>query len=380
MAERKQLTLLYQYNDNWIGGTYYILNIIRALNVLDDNEKPYLRILYNSEKSINLIIELSYPFIEFNYYNSKFTIAERIINRLGIEILGRGIVRKKIKIEGIKNLYPINFSIDTSNINGYYFWIPDFQEWYLPEFFSKRQIKSRKEEQNYLVKKKYPIVFSSYNSLDDFNKFYPNNVNQKEVLRFVSVVDDSYSKLDIDVLKNKFNITSDYFIVPNQFWKHKNHKIIIEAAKVLKERNHNFLIVFTGKEFDYRYPNYTSDLKKYILENGLNANFCFLGFIDRAEQLQLMKNSIAIVQPSLFEGWSTVVEDTKALNHVILLSDIPLHREQIKDNCIFFDPMDKVALADKLLFAINNNLVTNNFDHKIEQLHFAKKIISILQH
>ncbi len=41
--------------------------------------------------------------------------------------------------------------------------------------------------------------------------------------------------------------------------------------------------------------------------------FRFLGFIDRGEQLQLMKNSIAIVQPSLFEGWSTVVEDTKAM-------------------------------------------------------------------
>lgn len=377
MAERKQITLLYQYNDNWIGGTYYILNIIRALNVMDDVEKPYLRILYNSEESINFITELNYPYIEFNYFNPKYTLAQKILNRISLEILGRGIVRKKIKIDGIKNLYPINSFIHISNIEGFYFWIPDFQEWYLPEFFSKREIKYRKSSQSYLVKKNYPIVFSSNNALDDFNRFYPNNKNQKEVLRFVSVVDDSYSKLDISVLKEKFNIDRSYFIVPNQFWKHKNHKIIIEAAKVLKESKNEFLIVFTGKEFDYRNPNYTIDLKKDIKKNGLEDNFRFLGFIDRGEQLQLMKNSIAIVQPSLFEGWSTVVEDTKALNHVILLSDIPLHREQIKDNCVFFDPMDKIALADKLLYAMNNNLVNSNFDVKMEQLHFAKKIISI---
>jgi glycosyltransferase involved in cell wall biosynthesis len=377
MAERKQITLLYQYDDNWIGGTYYILNIIRALNVLDDAEKPYLQILYNSEESIDFITELNYPYIGFNYFNPKYTLVGRILNRIGIEISGRKILRNRIRINEIKNLYPINSSIDTSNIDGFYFWIPDFQEWYLPEFFSKREIKYRKSSQSYLVKKNYPIVFSSNNALDDFNRFYPNNKNRKEVLRFVSVIDDSYSKLDISVLKEKFNIDRNYFIVPNQFWKHKNHAVIIEAAKVLKESKNEFLIVFTGKEFDHRNPEYTSDLKKDIGKNGLEDNFRFLGFIDREEQLQLMKNSIAIVQPSLFEGWSTVVEDTKALNHLILLSDIPLHREQIKKNCIFFDPLDEIDLANRLEYAMNNNLFISNFDVKDEQLDFAKKIISI---
>lgn len=377
MAERKQITLLYQYNDNWIGGTYYIQNIIKALAILEDNEKPFLRILYNSEKSLNSINDLKYPYLEFIFFDSKFLFIEKVINKISGELFNIPIIKKKIKINGLKNLYPVNLEIEPSNIHGFYFWIPDFQEWYLPNFFSKKEISFRKASQKYLVKKNYPIVFSSNNALEDFNKFYPENKNRKEVLQFVSVVDDSYSKLDISVLKKKFNLDKDYFIVPNQFWKHKNHTIIIEAAKVLKESKIEFLIVFTGKEFDYRNPNYTIDLKKHITENGLDDNFRFLGFIDREEQLQLMKNSIAIVQPSLFEGWSTVVEDTKAINHVILLSDIPLHREQIKDNCVFFNPKDKIALADKLLYAMNNNLVTSNFDVKMDQLHFAKKIISI---
>jgi glycosyltransferase involved in cell wall biosynthesis len=378
MVERKEIALLYQYDDNWIGGTYYILNIIRALNILEDNKKPFLRILYNSEESIAIISDLKYPYIEFSYFNPKYSFIERIINRLSFEIIGRGVLTKKIKIEGLKNLYPINLSIDTSNVNAFFFWIPDFQEWYLPELFSKREIKDRKSYQSHLVKNNYPIVFSSNNALDDFNRFYPGNNNRKEVLQFVSIVDDFYSNLDINSLKLKFNIDKDYFIIPNHFWKHKNHIVVIEAAKVLKKKDIDFLIVFTGKEFDHRNPNYTTDLKKDIKESGLSDNFRFLGFIDRIEQLQLMKNSIAIVQPSLFEGWSTVVEDTKALNHVIILSDIPLHREQLHDNCIFFNPLDIYDLADKLLYAMTNNLVTFNFDVKIDQMQFAKKIISIL--
>lgn len=377
MVERKQITLLYQYNDNWIGGTYYILNIVRALKLLDDTKKPQINIVYSDEKSIDSIKVLDYTYISFIPFNFKYNITERILNRLGVEILGREIIKKKIKADRIKNLYPINLSIDINNIDGFYFWIPDFQEWYLPSFFSKREIKRRKASQSYLVKKNYPVIFSSKNALDDFNKFYPQNTNRKEILRFVSVIEDNYSNINILALKEKFNIHQNYFIVPNQFWKHKNHLMIVEAVKVLKEKKSEFLIVFTGKEFDHRNPDYTNEIKRRIAEYGLEDKFRFLGFIDRNEQLQLMKNSIAIVQPSLFEGWSTVVEDTKAINHVILLSDIPLHREQIKDNCIFFDAKNAIDLADKLLYAMNNNLANTTFNVKKEQLYFAEKIISI---
>jgi glycosyltransferase involved in cell wall biosynthesis len=71
-----------------------------------------------------------------------------------------------------------------------------------------------------------------------------------------------------------------------------------------------------------------------------------LGFIDRTEQLVIMKNSEYVIQPSLFEGWGTVVEDAKVLDKTILLSDIPVHREQMNEKCILFDPYDPVELAE----------------------------------
>ena len=41
-----------------------------------------------------------------------------------------------------------------------------------------------------------------------------------------------------------------------------------------------------------------------------------------------MRQSVAVLQPSLFEGWSTTVEEAKSIGKTILLSDIPVHREQ----------------------------------------------------
>jgi hypothetical protein len=35
-----------------------------------------------------------------------------------------------------------------------------------------------------------------------------------------------------------------------------------------------------------------------------------------------MKNATAIMQPSLFEGWSTVIEDAKSLQVPVIASDL----------------------------------------------------------
>ena len=78
----------------------------------------------------------------------------------------------------------------------------------------------------------------------------------------------------------------------------------------------------------------------------------FTGFISREDQLGLIQNSLAVIQPSKFEGWSTVVEDAKALNKYLLLSSIPVHREQLKNNGSFFDSDDFV----KLVFFIDKSL------------------------
>ena len=53
-----------------------------------------------------------------------------------------------------------------------------------------------------------------------------------------------------------------------------------EVVKELKGKGVEVSIVFTGKEYDYRNPDYTIKLKEEIKEAGLENNFCFLGFTD----------------------------------------------------------------------------------------------------
>ena len=54
----------------------------------------------------------------------------------------------------------------------------------------------------------------------------------------------------------------------------------------------------------------------------------------------------AIVNPSRFEGWSTAVEEAKAIGVPMILSDLAVHREQAGDVARLFNPDNAAQLAD----------------------------------
>ncbi|MCB0478347.1 MAG: glycosyltransferase, partial [Crocinitomicaceae bacterium] len=199
------------------------------------------------------------------------------------------------------------------------------------------------------------IVFSSYTALEHYKKFYPKSTMEKYVIQFCSVID--FALPEKRALEEKYGIDSPYFICSNQFWKHKNHELVFRALAFLKKQGSlNFKMIFTGKEEDPRNPEYFGEIKKFVLENQLSDDVSFLGFISREDQLGLMQNAMAVVQPSLFEGWGTVVEDAKTLGVQVLCSDIAIHHEQLEDSAYYFDSVDEKDLAEKMNDFVNHEI------------------------
>lgn len=377
MAQRKQITLIYSYNDNWIGGTYYILNIIRALVSLEDELKPELLILHSTQSPVEPIENINYPYITYKKFDLKLSPIKRALNKVFFHLNGKMVFQITLPLTVGDNVYPLTSIIDKGEVANGFYWIADLQDYFLPEFFTAKEIRFRRKIHEDLVKRALPLVFSSRTSLDDFNKFYPSNQNTKKVLNFASFIDDSWQDIDIKTLKDNFLIDKKYFIVSNQFWKHKNHIVVLEAIKRLKDMQEDFQVVFTGKEYDHRNPDYFNTLKRYIDEHGLDSYVKFLGFIDRQDQLCLMNGSVSIIQPSLFEGWSTVVEDAKVLNKFIIVSNISLHKEQISLNCSFFNPNDAEDLAIKMIEALEADELVIPNDYSYYQRKFALDFMEI---
>jgi glycosyltransferase involved in cell wall biosynthesis len=292
------------------------------------------------------------------------------MNRLSQIILSKNIIEKETKKRlrvPLDLIFPASNHVYFSEIKNKLFWIPDFQEHFLPQFFSESEIKSRKIHQQRLSTDRSNIVFSSNDALNHYRSIYPASQAKTFVLPF-AVTHPAYQSIDKAQLFSKFLIDRPYFFCPNQVWVHKNHITVLKAVKKLKEEGQkNILIVFSGKQYDSRNPEVFNNLSNYISEHQLEENVKFLGFIDRKDQLQLMNYAAAVLQPSLFEGWSTSVEDAKAMNQFLILSDLSVHREQVGTNAVFFDPLSETGLAAHLKSTVEvppvragNNTYQNN--------------------
>jgi glycosyltransferase involved in cell wall biosynthesis len=378
MAQGKRVGIIYNFDENWIGGSYYIQNLIRSLNYVPEKEQIQLHILTKDQSLFQELEKATgYSKLKFIQYKPQYNKTERFVNKVTQKLFQKKLIQKKIKLDFVFPLYRI--PPDLQHIKEMVFWIPDLQEKYLPNLFSQEDVNKRQSSYENMISLNYPIVFSSQSALNDFNDFYPFSKNPKKVLQF-AVVHPDLTVNDIKEVKFKYGIEGDYFFSPNQFWQHKNQIAIIEATKILRDKGIKVKIIFTGKEHDYRNPDYTTNLKQKLVDYDLENEIQFLGFIDRMDQLVLMKNAQAIIQPSLFEGWSTVVEDAKAFNQTLIVSNIAVHKEQLGDKGYYFSANDYNELAIKMVEVIENpvNKIRYDLDYSANIKKFALNLKSLI--
>jgi len=235
-------------------------------------------------------------------------------------------------------------------------WIPDFQHLHYPEFFAPGEVDGRNVAYMQWAKDCSLMLLSSRDCEKDFSDFAPQLSEKARVASFVSLLPDSYFEQDASEASRQLGLTRPYVIVPNQWWRHKNHETVIRAARLLKDRGVSLTWVFTGALQDHRDPSYSSRMLQFISELAVGDVVRPLGMLPRMQQVQLMRDAEFVVQPSLFEGWSTVVEDVKTMGQRIVLSDLAVHREQEPPGALFFDPLSVEALADAVTSMLNGRV------------------------
>lgn len=373
MGKRIKIKINYEYNEEWIGGAYYIQNLIHALNTLEDSQKPILLIQSSNDNAIESLYKISsYPYLKkFQYF--KLNTLQRAINYISRRTIKTNIFRL---FPNFQVAFPARYN-ERNQLAKQIFWIPDFQDKYLPHFFSDAELQSRNQAYLYIQKNAKRVVFSSEDAKQDFNKFYKNAVPKQYVLNFASYHSSNNLPAKDNVLR-KFSIKGEYFLCSNQFWIHKNHIVVLEAISLLKKEGFPITVVFTGKEKDYRNPQYFSDLRKKVEELGIENNVKFLGFIDREDQIVLMQNCISVIQPSLFEGWSTVNEDAKAENVFILAANLNVNQEQLRTypNYRLFDPKDAANLASEIK---KGNFTIQKIDYAVNLKKFGLDFLKIIE-
>lgn len=313
------------YNQSWLGGVNYVLNIARMLNHLPAGERPEII----------------------------FLTAAREANEIALR--NRQLADEICPFDKAADL-KLDFVFPATQIAEAPFgapwggWIPDWQCDHYPELFSRDEQARRFLQYRTLAEGPAVCIFSSQQAIDDTRRILGNEPGAAlRVFRFPAVIDAEHytrSPAALAATRAKFGIPDRYLIVCNQFWKHKNHLVVAEA--LAKAADLDVHVVMTGAMEDERWPDYANLVKQTLGRPDVAGRVTLTGKIDRSEQVDLMLGAAGVIQPSLFEGWSTFVEEARALGLASILSDIPVHREQSPPGCTFFNPNDPADLARKL--------------------------------
>jgi glycosyltransferase involved in cell wall biosynthesis len=143
----------------------------------------------------------------------------------------------------------------------------------------------------------------------------------------------------------RHGLPEQYFFMPNQFWKHKNHRLVVEALGMLRDQGETINVVATGRQMDPRDPAHVPNLLAEVKAKGLEGQFITPGLLPYEDVMPLMQASLALLNPSLFEGWSTTVEEARSAGVPMLLSDLAVHKEQASDHATYFDRYNAASLA-----------------------------------
>lgn len=351
MNKKQRIAINALGSRNWIGGIQYTQNLVLALAQLPEEvRKQYEIILIGSQSKINFLedLEKSVDQIlsenDFQAINFKEKLQWKLI-RLFFDKAQQKFEEILIQREGIDFIYP--YLPPKKRIKNYRSatWIFDFQHKYLPDFFKEAEIKGRDQNFANIASKASTVVLSSKTAEKDFWKFFPNSQAQTEVLQFKTFPNREWYEPNPVEIQKKYYLPNKFFLISNQFWQHKNHLVVFEALQRLKSQSIEPIVVCTGYFYDYRKPEYIDQVLETIHCSGLAHQVYLLGLIDRLDQIQLMRRSIALIQPSLFEGWSTVIEDARCLGKPVIMSDLEVNIEQNPPRNQVFERHSSESLA-----------------------------------
>jgi glycosyltransferase involved in cell wall biosynthesis len=316
----------------WPAGLQYVQNVLAALGSLDPGRVPEVIAFVPESMPAGLLFGTPPPW----YSEVRLPVG-------GVE--GREALQRAVSAHRCQLLFPLmtvpTVPPEVSMIG----WIADFQHRRLPQFFSPDEYRARELGFSCLTGASVKIVCSSRAVVEDFSEAYPAARDKAALLHFRAAIDRAWLREAPLGTLERLEISPPYVYLPNQFWIHKNHRLAFNAWCHLRRLGHRIPLVCSGPTFDYRWPDHFRSLEQLVDEHDLTEDVRILGNIDRRDQVQLYRGARLVLQPSLFEGWSTTIEEARALGKPLAVSNLPVHHEQCGDAASYFECEDAEGLA-----------------------------------
>jgi len=218
----------------------------------------------------------------------------------------------------------------------------DIQEQYLPENFSKAELVARREV--------YPEICHSATILVAISEFCKRSFIEKFDVdpRKIEVVHNAPQPELIDGepaegVWTKEALPENYFFYPANCYKHKNHQLLLDAIEQMRAQRDVPPVIFSGFELPGGYP-----LRKEIAARGLDEICRVYTDLPADEMRYLYRHALAVVLPTTFEGFCMPAIEAMACGVPVVCSELPVLREILGDNALYFDPQNAEQLVSQI--------------------------------
>jgi glycosyltransferase involved in cell wall biosynthesis len=136
-------------------------------------------------------------------------------------------------------------------------------------------------------------------------------------------------------------IKGEYLLYPAQFWPHKNHVNLLEALRLLRERDGLHLkLALTGSD-----KGNLAFVRETTNRLGLAEQVHFLGFVSVEELASLYRHALALSYVTFFGPENLPPLEAFALGCPVIASEVAGAREQLADAALFVDPRSPEQIA-----------------------------------
>ncbi len=159
-----------------------------------------------------------------------------------------------------------------------------------------------------------------------------------------------------EIINQKYG---QYFLYVGNAYPHKNLNSLIYAFNKISREYPDLRLVLVGQK-DYFYQR--------LEEENQSEKIIFYGKASDRELFNLYSNAIALVMPSLMEGFGLPVLEAMSLRCLVVASNIPSIKEIASTSAIYFQPEDVNDIKETM-----KSVYLNNERYKKEKLEAAFK-------
>ena len=215
--------------------------------------------------------------------------------------------------------------------------IHDLQYHYYPQFFSDEDRRCRERnfrETSRLANKLICVSEYVRKTVLENSNFDPD--------RAITILHQLPHRLkkqplqDVDSILQRLGIMGNEFLLyPANFWAHKNHRMLLTAFAIYRARHpeSNLRLVCTGA-----LENEKKALQEAVCRMGQKDWIILSGFLTEEEFAAIFASCLALVFPSLYEGFGLPVLEAMALEKPVICSNVTSLPEVAGDAALYVDP------------------------------------------